>query len=296
MQKSKIRFVNSDNGYIAPAFNSQSLLVRRVSLCAGLEAEQHKLPPFESPALVPVQHTVHIQLSAWTVELEHKKRKDWQSRWMLKNDICFYPAHQPIAENRWHQPVEIFSVGISPAQFSLVLPDEASVLDFAPCIKETDLQIQGIITALKAEAEQSSPNGKIFAESLMIALCAHLIKHYSSRKVTVKDYRNGLSPYNLKLVTDYLEENIDRETNIQELATLVKMSRFHFVRQFKLSTGQTPYQYILRKRLETARALVCGTKLTIAQIAARVGFYDQSHLNQHFKRFYRVSPAQLRIK
>ncbi|UQZ88641.1 XRE family transcriptional regulator [Deltaproteobacteria bacterium Smac51] len=66
-------------------------------------------------------------------------------------------------------------------------------------------------------------------------------------------------------------------------------SRFHFIRLFRRDTGLTPHQYLLRRRVKLARALL-SDRLSIADVALETGFYDQSHLDRYFKKVVGLSP------
>lgn len=72
------------------------------------------------------------------------------------------------------------------------------------------------------------------------------------------------------------------------------MSRYHFIRLFKQSTGMTPYQYLTQCRLERAQHLLANTDLTIAEIAERVGFATHSHFTKVFRQHFSVTPKVYR--
>ncbi len=69
------------------------------------------------------------------------------------------------------------------------------------------------------------------------------------------------------------------------------MSPYYFLRLFKQSMGITPHQYILQRRIEKAKFLLQHGE-SIAEIAIKVGFCDQSHLTQYFKRIVGVTPKK----
>ena len=73
---------------------------------------------------------------------------------------------------------------------------------------------------------------------------------------------------------------------------MVQVSPYYFLRLFKQSMGLTPDQYILQRRIEKAKFLLQHSKLGIAEVAIRVGFCDQSHLTQYFKRIVGMTPKQ----
>nr|WP_058998923.1 helix-turn-helix transcriptional regulator [Leptolyngbya sp. NIES-2104] len=71
------------------------------------------------------------------------------------------------------------------------------------------------------------------------------------------------------------------------------MSPHHFSRLFKQSTGLSPHQYVIRCRVERAKQLLLKGEMTIAEVAATVGFYDQSHFAHYFRRLMGVTPKAL---
>ena len=79
------------------------------------------------------------------------------------------------------------------------------------------------------------------------------------------------------------------------MAAVARLSPYHFARQFKAATGLPPHQYVLARRVERAKQLLQGGgDFSLAQVAARAGFSDQSQFSQHFKRTVGVTPGQFR--
>jgi AraC family transcriptional regulator len=72
------------------------------------------------------------------------------------------------------------------------------------------------------------------------------------------------------------------------------MSPFHFARAFKVATGSSPLQYVIRTRIEAAQVLLKSSTLPVAEIAHRVGYGDLSRFGQHFKRQVGVTPGAYR--
>jgi sigma-54 dependent transcriptional regulator, acetoin dehydrogenase operon transcriptional activator AcoR len=106
--------------------------------------------------------------------------------------------------------------------------------------------------------------------------------------------RGGLPRYKLKRVVEFIDANLERHVGLHELCSVADLSRFHFHRQFKQSTGQTPQQYLRRTRIERAKRLLQESDLPLADVAARTGFADQSHFTTVFRAATSLTPRAYR--
>ncbi len=105
---------------------------------------------------------------------------------------------------------------------------------------------------------------------------------------------SALPPYKLRRVLEFIQAHIDQPIALEQLAAAVAISPFHFHRQFKSSTGVTPHHYIVEVRVEAAKALLATTDLPLTEIAAQVGFADQSHFTATFRRATSTTPRNYR--
>jgi AraC family transcriptional regulator len=158
---------------------------------------------------------------------------------------------------------------------------------------EQDALIQGIFSALRDELESDKIAGYLLIDSLKTALAIHLLRNYCTTPPKLSSYADGLSKSALQQVTEYINEHLHQDVKLIELAALAQMSPYHFLRLFKQSMGVTPHQYILQRRIEKAKCLLQHGELSIAEVAASVGFCDQSHFTRYFKRIVGVTPKQL---
>jgi AraC family transcriptional regulator len=104
-------------------------------------------------------------------------------------------------------------------------------------------------------------------------------------------FRGGLAGGTLRRVKAYIEDHIGQRISLDELARQAGVSRFHFARQFRLSTGESPMGYLRRVRIERSKSILQERETTIAEVAARLGFSDQSHFTRIFGRLVGVSPG-----
>ncbi|PYM37164.1 MAG: hypothetical protein DME17_08235 [Candidatus Rokuibacteriota bacterium] len=104
----------------------------------------------------------------------------------------------------------------------------------------------------------------------------------------------GLPVCRLRRVTQYIQDNLQRELRLAELSELVHMSPFHFARLFKRSTGASPHRFLVRRRIEQAAALLAAQPLPIGEIARSVGFRTPSHFTTTFRRVTGITPTAYR--
>ncbi len=99
-----------------------------------------------------------------------------------------------------------------------------------------------------------------------------------------------------QVVVDFVEESLDIDLGLFELASLVGLSIPHFSHTFKAAYGVAPYRYILQRRTKRAQTLLRTTDDTVATISERVGFSSQSRFAQHFVRYYGITPSAYRLE
>jgi AraC-like DNA-binding protein len=93
---------------------------------------------------------------------------------------------------------------------------------------------------------------------------------------------------------DFLDATIDAPVPLAETASVACLSPHHFLRTFKKVFGETPHQYLGRRRMERARALVVSSDLPITQICYDLGFESLGSFSWLFRRSYGASPRQMR--
>jgi len=104
----------------------------------------------------------------------------------------------------------------------------------------------------------------------------------------------GLPRYKLRRVTEYIDSRIGGPISLDDLAEVAGVSRFHFHRQFRKSLGVTPHEYVLRARIERAKGLLTGSDLTVGEVSGAVGFADQSHFSNIFRKLTAMTPRSFR--
>lgn len=167
-------------------------------------------------------------------------------------------------------------------------------IEIADRFQLRDPVIEHIAWALKADIDGGSSGGRLFRESLGRALAARLLQRHNRRSLPMREVPGGLSSTKLKHVVSYIEDNLESELSLAEIATVAGCSVSHLKTLFRHSTGTPVHQYILRRRVERAKLLLQDRSLTIAQVAFATGFAHQSHLARHMRKILGLTPAVAR--
>ena len=106
--------------------------------------------------------------------------------------------------------------------------------------------------------------------------------------------RQGLAPWQVRRVLAHIEANLGMSIRNKDLATLARLSTFHFNVAFRNSVGNSPHEYIIRRRIERAQGLMLSTDKALSEIATECGFADQPHFTRLFRRLVGESPSAWR--
>ncbi len=149
-----------------------------------------------------------------------------------------------------------------------------------------------MIGAMFDVADPNDPAARLFFDSTLIALTARLVMA-SCRTVPKPVRRGGLADWQVKRATEVLSGaygNFD----LAALSDSVGLSPCHFSRAFKQATGLPPHRYQIMLRIDRAKELLAGSPLSIADVAAAVGYDDQGQLARLFRREVGITPSQYR--
>jgi AraC family transcriptional regulator len=286
--------------------NAANPLLPKPSLLSSSGWNDIHLEIFQQPKfeISEHQHTMHVIACGLPFPDKQQELSDLSGeRWLdgklrreIRNngDIAIIPAEISHRCN-WNTSVQFMVLAIEPSLLKQVGQDwlNPDRIELIPrFMTEQDALIQGIFSTLKEELETGGIGGRLLVDSLKTALAIHLLRNYCKTSPKLSSYSDNLSQAKLTLVTDYINAHLHQELKLTEIAAIAQMSPYHFLRLFKRSMGVTPHQYILRSRIDKAKYLLQYSDLSIADIAVRVGFCDQSHLTRCFKRILSMTPKQ----
>jgi AraC family transcriptional regulator len=156
-----------------------------------------------------------------------------------------------------------------------------------------DHAVSEILHLLFAEVESGGASGTLYAESLAHALAVRFL--FLGEYLPTPSHSTAILPQRkLRGIQELIENRLDTDLTLQELAAEIGYSRSHFLRMFRATTGMTPHRYVLKRRLERARHLLEGAELSIAEIAITCGFSSQAHLTLAFRKEFGITPTEYR--
>jgi AraC family transcriptional regulator len=206
--------------------------------------------------------------------------------------LGFYPAGAEVSVS--HAPGQVIRILQDPALYrGLMWEIGGGGAEVAPIINFADPLVTQIARTLALEAE-SGPADRLLVDGLSMALAVQVARRFWPCRPPPDADGRGLSRERLRRVLDHIEAHLGDELSLADLAGVACLSPFHFSRCFKQAVGVGPQRYVLRRRVERARDMIRRTGEPLAAIARLLGFADQSHFTNVFRRETGATPARFR--
>ncbi|MBN9536364.1 MAG: helix-turn-helix transcriptional regulator [Alphaproteobacteria bacterium] len=159
-----------------------------------------------------------------------------------------------------------------------------------------DAAIEQLTRALLAAQTAEGELSCLYVEGIATAVVARLIALGSDDVPSSRSRVSALAKWRLKRVVDFIEANLARPLLLTDIAAASGLTRMHFAAQFRVATGLRPRDYLLRRRIERAQALLRDTELPMGEVAFKVGFPNQAHFSMVFRRLAGLTPRQWRLR
>jgi AraC family transcriptional regulator len=247
---------------------------------------------FDSP--VDRRHVLCIHLGR-PVPVSYRVRRHERQGLRLHGQFCVVPAG---ATTRWivSQPARSLLLRLTPS----LLREAAETMgmgsqdaELAPSIHIRDTQIERIGWMMQTEEQEGYPGGRLFADSLAVALATRLLGLQTRRGSTAASSGGGLPGWRLRHVIEYIEAHLDEDLTLAELATVAGFSLSHFKLLFKQAVGSPVHRFVLERRVERARVLLLEGGRSMTEIALEAGFAHPSHMARCMHRVLGRSPSQV---
>ncbi|MGJ5820906.1 helix-turn-helix domain-containing protein [Paludibaculum fermentans] len=215
---------------------------------------------------------------------------------LAPGDFCVAPAGANVPAARWLGERRIVVTELAPA----LLRSVADSMDLPSYEIRADQgirdpRISHLLFALTEELLRGNSSGRAYVDSVAWALVTRLLQGYAAAQPG-RPQRGGMARAVLKRVMEFVETHLDEDLGLTRLASVSGLSEDHFARAFRESTGVPPHRFLLQRRLARAQELLESSGMPIADIAHALGFSDQSHLTNMFRRHSGTTPGQVRAR
>lgn len=155
-----------------------------------------------------------------------------------------------------------------------------------------DGHIVDLVQRLQDQMAAGEPLGAAYVQGLSLTLASYVLTKSDRHRGAGSA---GAAPrLDIAAIVTFVEENLNTNLGLVDVARIVGCSPDHFARQFKQTFGLSPYQYILGRRIERAKSLLGDPRRSIVDVALACGFSSQAHLSALFKRSTGMSPGLYR--
>ncbi|MDB5516607.1 MAG: hypothetical protein JWQ17_3365 [Tardiphaga sp.] len=188
--------------------------------------------------------------------------------------------------------IDTLVVAVDPGQLALAAAEDCALeAQMEQRLSGRDPTLLDLARTMALESGDDYPNGPLFWNEIAHGFIGHLVAHYTSEGKS--RVRGMLGRAVFDRLRDYVLAHLDEPIEVEALAGIAGRSPFHFTRVFTRSVGTTPHRYVVHLRLRRAIELVREGRSSLAEIAVRTGFADQSHLSRWAKRVHGVTLMQL---
>jgi AraC family transcriptional regulator len=159
---------------------------------------------------------------------------------------------------------------------------------------DVDEVVVGLALSLRRNLDKDVLACTLYADSMAHFLAMHLVMREATLAPSRPLNARPLSRRQMRILDEYVSDNSATAVGLPELAALLSMGQNQLLRRLKISTGLTPHQYLMRKRIERARTMLRESDRSIAEIGFEVGFSSQSHFSERFRALVGTSPGSYR--
>lgn len=260
----------------------------------GISMRLARLEPHDAASTVTAKEDVVVLHVAGDAYLERQYDGRWKGGKTYPGNLSIGPRNHSSAWRFRGQTVTCLYLQLSPEVMRNLAASmgkgDPSRIELIETFNIRDPFIEHMAANLMGELQSAGPIAKLYGETFGRTIGMHLLRYYSPLVLERPSDHDRLSNTQFKQVESLIEERLQEDISLDDMASAAGLSASHFNRQFKHTTGHTPYQYVIQRRVERAKWMLMDGRYSVAETARWVGFTDQSHLARHFKSVFGVTP------
>jgi AraC-like DNA-binding protein len=151
--------------------------------------------------------------------------------------------------------------------------------------------MMSLITAAASAFTNPDEVPQLFVDHISLAMASHIAATYGGLSPGRQVAKGGLAPWQRKRATELIESRLDGALELEALAKECGLSKRHFCRAFRQTTGQSPHEWFQLRRIDKAKVLLLDRGKSLADVGILSGFSDQSHFTRVFMQYVGTTPG-----
>jgi AraC family transcriptional regulator len=230
------------------------------------------------------QVEVHFRRPVGSKGLAHLNRQ------LLPGETRIIPPQCPhVGEWEAGSEVTVFLIpawGMERAADEILVRHRFSILDQE---LSRDPLVHQLASSLRDQFHSSIGVSKLFVESSGYLVAEHILRTYAETD-PLKPCRDRLDDAQVAKLVRLIDESLEEGLSVAQMARAIDMGPHRFARLLRLVTGRTPHEFVQARRIELAKTMLEDGQMSLAEIALRLGFANQSHFTAVFHKATRITP------
>jgi AraC family transcriptional regulator len=219
----------------------------------------------------------------------------WQRGRTNPGEVIIMAAHHENAWE-WDGAIDELHLCLAPEVLNAAAAEVSGrPVELVSSISQRDPWIFQIAVRLMAEVQSPSAVTRMFGDLMAQALALQLLRGHSPTAPVRALERSDISRAGLKRILDAIEAGLSGSLSLADIAAAAAVTPFRLSHGFRQVMGVSLHQYVIQRRVEHAKVLLRTTDDPLSQIAAAVGFANQSHFTTVFKRVTGSTPRIYRV-
>jgi len=262
----------------------------------GIRIREFQYSGLDVPAPGMHDHLV-VSYQTGTTPMNRRCVGDWQHQQVVPGAVSLM-TRAVQSHWRWTEDIKVCHIYLPNSTVAKVASDayEREVRDvaFLDMLRVDDPILGRLASLFIQEARKGGLGGRLYVEALRNQTCVHILRHYADVHFSEAQFQGGLSPTQCRRLTQYIQDNLNQDITLADLARVAELSVYHFTRKFRSQYGSPPHAYVMRKRIERAMHQLANSTIPLKAVAANSGFADQSHMTRLFRKLLHATPAEYR--